>query len=92
VAQAEQVMRRIDQSDQAERLARAIVADIQLYNAQDISRARASGTSLSIALREPIAEGRVLFLSRVAPSLEPVFDRVLAERLAGPINAPPPGT
>jgi hypothetical protein len=85
-------MRRIDQPDQAERLARAIVADIQLYNAGEITRARASGTSLSIALREPIAEGRKEFLSRASPSFEPIFDRVLAERLAGPINAPPPGT
>jgi hypothetical protein len=85
-------MRQIDEPKRAERLAGAIVADIRIYHEEQIKNARESGTSLWVALREPIAEGRALFLGRVSPSLESVFDRVLAERLAGPLTAPPKGT
>lgn len=54
---------------QARRLARAVVADIRLYNAE----ALAAGTA-----GQAIEEGRALFNSRVDPRLQGLFDEALS--------------
>ncbi len=74
---------------QARRLARAIVSDIALYNEETLLAA----TSPRDALAEPIAEGRALFMSRVAPQLEGLFDQAvdsLLERRRPDGTAPSP--
>jgi hypothetical protein len=67
--------------DRATRLARAILADIQLYNAEAIGQA-------SPAVNEAIAEGRALFRSRVDPSLHSVFETALAASSLAAWGAP----
>lgn len=75
----------IDTEEAARRLARVIVSDIQLYNGAQI----AAGEDIS----PQIKEGMHHFVSRVAPALQDVFEKVLTERgLRGPVpkSAPPP--
>jgi hypothetical protein len=61
----------IDSEEKARRLARAILADIQLYNAETIAR----GGDLT----DVIAEGRALYRGRVVPELHPLFEAMLDE-------------
>jgi hypothetical protein len=78
----------INTEDAARRLARVILADIELYHRE---RPKDGET-----LEAQIEEGRRLFASRVTPDLLPVFGLVLAERAAGRVNSPaatePPST
>lgn len=79
-------MRLIEKDEAAVRLARAIVHDIELYNAEAI----ATGADLS----EVIAEGRALYRGRVAERFHPFFEDALMARdltrLDGPPSAPRP--
>ncbi len=71
----------LESRDDALRLARAIVADIELYNGALL----ASGNDLGPEL----AEGRSLYHSRVAAPLHALFDEVVQERrLAKPSDGP----
>jgi hypothetical protein len=70
----------IDDPEAAARLARAIVADIRLYNAAKI----AAGD-----VRDEVAEGRELFRSRVAPAQHDVYEREAAALPIGGDVAPP---
>jgi hypothetical protein len=72
----------IDTEDAARRLARVILADIDLY-----MRER---PKLGESREAQIEEGRRLFASRVTPALVPVFAKVLADRAVGRVNAPTP--
>jgi hypothetical protein len=82
----------IDDMPAAQRLAKAILADIQLYNAETL----AQGGDLS----PQIAEGRELFHARVVPHFHPMFEAMLSESPVGgaarpggsPFAAVPPGT
>ncbi len=64
----------IDEPDAARRLARAVCADIRLYNAEEIAK----GGDLSSA----IAEGRTFFAARVTPAHHGVFEEAVRELLA----------
>lgn len=68
-------MRLIEKEEAAKRLARVILSDIELYNAQKV-RSRAD-------LKPELDEGYALFRSRVAPELVPIFSEVVADRLGG---------
>jgi len=70
----------IDTEEAARRLARVILSDIDLY----IRERPNAGQSRE----SQIEEGRRLFASRVTPELVPLFAMVLADRAAGPVNAP----
>jgi hypothetical protein len=67
----------ITEDEKATRLARAILADIQLYNHDAIAEA-------SPQLNNAIAEGRGLFQSRVDPSLYALFENALADSSLAP--------
>ena len=79
-------MRLIEKDEAAVRLARAIVHDIALYNAEAIAK----GADLS----EVIAEGRALYRGRVAERFHPFFEDALMardlSRMDGPPGAPRP--
>ena len=64
-------MARIQAADRAQKLAKAIVADIRLYNADDLSHGR--------DVSDAVAEGRDLFRQRVDASLYGVFEEVLSQ-------------
>jgi len=66
---------RIDTEEHASRLARAICADIELYNQDAI----AAGQDMTAALEE----GRSLYRERVAERLLPIFEQVLAAKGLG---------
>ena len=70
--------------DKATRLARAIVADIVLYNKEAI-------TTKAPSLTKEVGEGRALFEARVVPELHGVFDSAVRESLLEPWagEAPP---
>jgi len=70
----------INTEEAARRLARVILADIELYNRE---RPKQGET-----LEAQIEQGRRLFASRVMPDLLPVFGLVLAERGVGRVNSP----
>lgn len=63
-------MSTISTQDAALRLARAILADIQLYNEEKIV--------LNEDMSEELAEGAALFHSRVTPDLRLVWDHCIA--------------
>lgn len=65
----------IQEETSARRLARAILADIELYNGEAI----AAGKDLS----EPIEEGRGLYQTRVVPRWHRLFEDELAQRPFG---------
>ncbi len=67
----------ITDDERARRLARAIVADILLYNDTAISDA-------SPAMSGVVEEGRGLYQQRVAPALYPLFEDALAESRLAP--------
>jgi hypothetical protein len=88
----------IDSDAAARRLARAIIADIELYNSHDTSES---------AMSAAVAEGRSAFQRRVGPALRGVFEEALGQTrlsaFAGDFGAmphpplqprptPPPGT
>lgn len=61
----------IDTPEAAWRLARAILADLQLYN----DKAIREGVDMS----EQVAEGRQLFCNRVGPALHAIFEQALLD-------------
>jgi hypothetical protein len=73
----------IDDEDKARRLARAICADVMLYNAavKDAPQHERAGL-----IAGPIAEGRALFVSRVSPRLAGLFEQEVAALIAGPLG------
>ncbi|HEY2730330.1 MAG TPA: hypothetical protein VGK52_10340 [Polyangia bacterium] len=70
----------INTEEAARRLARVILADIELYNRE---RPKEGET-----LETQIEQGRRLFASRVMPDLVPIFGLVLAERAPGRLSSP----
>ncbi len=72
-----------DDEDNARRLARAICADVMLYNAA-VKHAPVNERGGLIA--EPISEGRALFASRVSPRLAGIFEAEVAQSVAGPLG------
>ncbi len=64
----------IDHPEAARKLARAVCADIRLYNAD----ALAQGGDVSDA----IAEGRTFFATRVAPAYHGIFENAVQEMLS----------
>ena len=66
---------------QARRLARAICADVLLYNG---AATKAAPEQRAALLAEPVQEGRALFASRVAPEHQFVFDQAVDELIARP--------
>ena len=74
-------VRRIDDAVGAERLARAIVADlVRHHEAEIITHAPALGSA--------VHEGRALFQQRVDPALHGVFEDVVASSQLAPWGAP----
>lgn len=67
----------ITDDERARRLARAIIADVELYYGSEIAAA-------SPGLSGAVEEGRGLFQQRVAPSLYPIFEAALAESRLAP--------
>lgn len=61
----------IDDEEKATRLARAIVADIRLYNEAAITAGK--------DITPQVAEGRELFRSRVVPALHRIFETAIAD-------------
>lgn len=61
----------IDSEEGARRLARAIAADIRLYNAERLARGE--------PLESELDEGRALFRGRVVEELHPLIETALAE-------------
>jgi len=61
-------MNLIDNSDQARRLARAIVSDVAIYNREKVEEGIKNDSIFEI-LSEQLEEGREHFRSRVAPEL-----------------------
>jgi hypothetical protein len=77
----------IDDEVNATRLARAILADVELYNADKIRQSKDPARDLG----PEIAEGRALFVSRVAPGWQSAFERELrswVERIAAGADLP----
>jgi hypothetical protein len=72
----------IEDEAKATRLARAIAADIELYNEAAIT----AGTDLT----PQIQEGRELFRSRVVPAFHAVFEDVIGKSRV--MQRPPPTT
>ena len=72
----------IDTDEAARRLARAIASDISLYNEEKVVEGIADD-SLFEVMAEEIEEGRALFQSRVAPSLQGrnFYDRAVIDIL-----------
>lgn len=73
----------IDDEDKARRLARAICADVMLYNpaVKDAPVHERAGL-----IAGPVAEGRALFVSRVSPHLAGLFEQEVAALIAGPLG------
>ncbi len=61
-------MERIDDPARAERLARAIVSDVMLYNARRV-RAGIEADDLFERLRPELEEARIFFEARVTPEV-----------------------
>lgn len=61
-------MNLIDNSDQAKRLARAILSDVALYNQEKVTEGIQSDSIFDI-LADELEEGRQHFISRVSPEL-----------------------
>ena len=62
-------MNRIENPDQAKRLARAILSDVAVYNREKLEEGIRNDTVFEL-LKEELEEGRQHFASRVAPDLE----------------------
>jgi hypothetical protein len=73
-----------DDKGKAERLAKAILSDLELYDEVLIESSMRNAQTLDeliAKLDEPIQKGRALFTRRVAPELSSVFDEMLRQRL-----------
>jgi hypothetical protein len=79
-------MRPIDDVNAATRLARAILADIVLYNKEKL---RSGGPPRDVLAGE-IQEGRTHFQSRVVERLHPIFDEALLVQWGTDGTASPP--
>lgn len=83
----------IDDEDKARRLAKAICADVMLYNA---AVKVAPVDERAGLISQPISEGRALYASRVVPRLAGIFEAEVAESVTGPLGVsassavPPP--
>jgi hypothetical protein len=62
----------------ARRFARAIAADILLYNEDAVMTARDAG-AIPASLAKEIAEGRALYRARVSPENEAVYEQAIDE-------------
>lgn len=76
----------IDDEGKARRLARAVCADVMLYNAS-VKDAPLHERATMIA--GPVHEGRALYASRVSPALHRVLDEAIAELIAQPLGLEP---
>ena len=72
----------IETEEAARRLARAIASDISLYNEEKVVEG-ISDDSLYDVMAEELEEGRALFQSRVAPSMQAknFYDRAVIDIL-----------
>jgi hypothetical protein len=72
----------IENSDQAKRLARAIMSDVAIYNREKVE-AGIKNDNIFEVLREELEEGRQHFVSRVAPHLASsnIFDIAIVDVL-----------
>ncbi|MDP1828682.1 MAG: hypothetical protein Q8L48_35780 [Archangium sp.] len=77
----------IDEADKARRLARAICADVMLYNG---TVKDAPIDQRAALISAPVQEGRALFTSRVSPALLQVFEEAVEELVARPLAIAPP--
>ena len=73
----------IDDGEKARRLARAIFADVMLYNAAVKDAPLGERSAL---INGPLLEGRELYLSRVTPALASLFDEAVVEFVAKPLG------
>lgn len=76
-------MERITDADRAERLARAIISDVMLYNVEKVRRGIADD-DLFERLRPELDEARAFYQSRVDPQLaakSKAFERALVDVL-----------
>jgi hypothetical protein len=73
----------LDDRQKAERLAKAILADIRLYNEDKIASLKKAGSfqAALAGLHDELEEGRALFDSRVAPALRTLFDEMVKKEL-----------
>lgn len=78
-------MSRIDNPEQARRLARSIASDIAAYNEKKLHTIGPGVDPLAV-LTEEVREGRVLFQNRVEPALFPLYDEVIGEALRGALK------
>jgi hypothetical protein len=77
-------MKLIDTEEGAWRLARAVVADLRLYNADKLEQLGPGG------IPEEIAEGRGLFTARVEPRFHALFDQAVEQGLGPSRGFAPP--
>lgn len=72
----------IDNSEQARRLARAIISDIAIYNKEKVESG-IKNDDIFETLQEQLEEGRQHFFSRVAAELKPeqIFDLAVVDVL-----------
>jgi hypothetical protein len=75
-------MNLIENSDQARRLARAILSDIALYNQEKVAEGIRKDSIFDL-LAEELEEGRQHFISRVTPELSSsgIFDLAVVDVL-----------
>jgi hypothetical protein len=75
-------MNLIENSDQARRLARAILSDIALYNPEKVTEGIRKDTIFEL-LADELEEGRQHFVSRVSPELSQssIFDLAVVDVL-----------
>ena len=77
---------RIEDAEKAAKLARAIFADLTLYNGDKI----AGSPNPRVALASEIAEARSLFRSRVLPAHYEMLETLLAQWGPAPADEPTP--
>jgi hypothetical protein len=75
-------MNLIENTDQAKRLARAIISDVAIYNQEKVESGIRNDNIFDL-LKEELEEGRQHFISRVAPELHPeaIFDLAVVDVL-----------
>lgn len=82
----------IDNSEQAKRLARAIISDVAVYNREKVEQGIKTDTIFDL-LGEELEEGRQHFISRVTPELaaSKIYDFAIIDVLikrSGRIESP----
>ena len=82
IAAQERYMNRIENPDQARRLARAIISDVALYNREKVEEGIKNDTIFEV-LQEALQEGRDHFVSRVSTDIAAsnVFDIAVVDVL-----------